>query len=160
MSEHKGFFGNIFDSTDDDPLLQSDPGGDDSSGNGSVSSSNTGGGLFSAYTSASRSDGGRGPTKASGDAPQPGSTQKPSAPSPPSASEHDDYQTVVVQERNDPWTQDDAWDGLDALNDAVQTGWHVVNIEPSRETADAPLQLSILLERDIPRSLFDFGGPM
>lgn len=153
MSEQKGFFGNIFDSTEDDPLLQSDSFDDDASGNEAASPSNTGSSLFSPDASPPADARRDSPASASGDTARRFSST-------PTASEHDDYQTVVLEEATDPWTNDTTWEGLDALNDAVQTGWHVVDIEPSHEPSDAPLQLSILLERDIPRSLFDFGGPM
>lgn len=171
MSEPKGFFGNIFESSEEDPLLQSDPASDDNdeaSGNeasGNEASRNEASrnaASSDASSSGASSSGGapRGLFSGTGDAhdTESASARASDARNEASWDEDDETRRVTVTESHDPWADRLTWEGLDTLNDAVQTGWHVVDIDAKRQASDdTRLTLEFILERDIPRSLFDFG---
>jgi hypothetical protein len=58
--------------------------------------------------------------------------------------------------------RDDGTEGLDALNEAVEDGWRLSHIDVddrvNSAAGDVETQLTVLLERNTPRSLFDFGN--
>lgn len=153
MSEPKGFFGNIFESSDEDPLLQSGP--SSSRETSEETSSEEHEGLFSKSSARSFSS--------EGDASQARSdraSRESGQALHDTGGSDDDQRFITLTEAHDPWADCTTWEGLDALNDAVQTGWHVVDIERQRRADDdSKWTLTLTLERDIPRSLFDFTSP-
>lgn len=169
MSEPKGFFGNIFESSEEDPLLQSDPTSDNDEASRNAASSDA-----SSADASSSGEATHGLFSGSGDAHDTESDSARASDARNGASwderdrsdtragdaspEDDETRRVTVTESHDPWADRLTWEGLDTLNDAVQTGWHVVDIDAKRQASDdTRLTLEFILERDIPRSLFDFG---
>lgn len=130
MSNKSGFFGDIFGSAEDDPLLQSDQ---------------------DAFSSPSDDDA------------QSMSKQQPKSPqdATSSVSSSSDTEAMEVQEviLRQSGSQTN---GLAKLNDAVEDGWRVsdVSLDDRIRSAsgDVDTQITILMERNTPRSLFDFGG--
>lgn len=57
---------------------------------------------------------------------------------------------------------DDGTEGLDTLNEAVEDGWRLSHISVEDRVnsvaGDVETKLTVLLERNTPRSLFDFGN--
>lgn len=158
MSEPEGFFGNIFQSSDDDPLLQSDPPSADDDADAKPAEDR----LFSDRSTQRNA---RVPSEATRKSTE-SRTSGHQAPSHTDISaEDEDVRTVTLTEDHDRWADQRTWGGLEQLNDAVQTGWHVIDIEPEYvestsargTTKNTQLRLHVELERDIPRSLFDFG---
>lgn len=130
MPNSDGFFGGIFDSAEDDPLLQSEP---------------------DAYTSGTN-DGAHAESDATPE-PQPETTSD-ASPSP--TTDAAEIQEVVLQQTGSSTR------GLEDLNEAVENGWRVSHISLDDKirsaSGDVDTEISILMERETPRSLFDFGG--
>ena len=158
MSDQDGFFGDIFDSPNDDPLLQSD---DPSAA--AEQSDQQEFGSSEPRTSESASAREQSPNN------QSFSTED----EVPSWMNDDDFmsegaadggdlneqvpaekQQVVVAPRPEGEMR-----GLATLNEAFDHGWRLQNIGVSDESDLPQPAFVVTIERDIPRSLFDFGGP-
>lgn len=134
MSNQNGFFGDIFGSAEDDPLLQSD---DDT--------------LSSRSNGASQSV-----SEPRTEPPSESSQETSSATSSSPKTEAMEVQEVVLHQSGNETN------GLAELNEAVEDGWrfsHVSLDDRIRSaTGDVDTEITILMERNTPRSLFDFGG--
>lgn len=134
MSNQDGFFGDIFGSADDDPLLQSDDDTFSSRGSGASQSA-----------SEPRSE-------SPPESPQETSSATSSSPK----TEAMEVQEVVLHQSGNETN------GLAELNEAVEDGWrfsHVSLDDRIRSASgDVDTEITILMERNTPRSLFDFGG--
>lgn len=122
-----GFFGDIFDSPDDDPLLQSDP-----------------------DRSPSASDDVETPSWMDDDSFMDDGTE-------------DTYDDVPVEMQEVVVAPNDGNDTLDQINEAIDHGWRLAHITlTDKQRAAVPAgeaspRFVVTIERDIPRSLFDFG---
>ncbi len=138
MSNQNGFFGDIFGSADDDPLLQSDEDVFSSRGDGASQS-------VSEPQSQPQSESSSGSSS---------ETSSPASSSP--KTEAMEVQAVVLRQSGNETR------GLAELNEAVEDGWrfsHVSLDDRIRSTSgDVDTEITILMERNTPRSLFDFGG--
>jgi hypothetical protein len=151
----QGFFGDVFDSPDDDPLLQSDDSSDFDPESDESAPSGTG---------PPEPEPAGSPSASGGD-------QLASEDHPPSWMNDDSFmsggegdaddvddqvpaeqQQVVVAPR-----PGDEMRGVETLNEAFDHGWRLrkVGLADSAEPHDPTFVVTI--ERDIPRSLFDFG---
>jgi hypothetical protein len=186
MSNPEGFFGSIFGSTEDDPLLQSDREAMQSNGNGNGRTDTSG---------ASPADTADNPRSRADRASQSSRSQPPSSPASPnqtastprSRNDHrDDHRTGPSGDATHPEGQHhheardkqhsdamevqevvlhqhgDETEGLTDLNEAVEDGWRFSHISLDDRirsaSGDVDTQIVVLMERNTPRSLFDFGG--
>jgi hypothetical protein len=158
MSDQQGFFGDIFDTPEDDPLLQSEdgsdaePDGDEPSPADRTPDESVG------------SESGDEPT--SPDAPMPAWDQD------LSMDERDENPASETfgdgsSERAVPTEQErvvlspgssEASRGIRTLNDACNDGWRIVRLRLSDPDGRHDSKVIVTIERDIPPSLFDFGG--
>lgn len=140
MSNQNGFFGDIFGSAEDDPLLQSDQDAFSSRGDGASSS-------VSEPQSVSDSE-----SESSSTSSRETSSSSSSSPK----TDAMEVQEVVLHQSGNET------DGLAELNEAVEDGWrfsHVSLDDRIRSASgDVDTEITILMERNTPRSLFDFGG--
>lgn len=118
-----GFFGDIFDSPDDDPLLKSDADRDDP--------------VPDDFDTPSWMDGTDRDVDGAGEGPV-------------------EMQEVEV-------APGDGNDNLDRINEAIDHGWRLAHItltekQPSSVSNGSSPCFVVTIERDIPRSLFDFGS--
>lgn len=118
-----GFFGNIFDSPDDDPLLKSDADRNDP--------------VADDFAPPSWMD----------DADR----------------DVDSSDEVPVEMQEVEVTPNDGTDSLEIINEAIDHGWRLAHItltetETAAASGDAPQRFIVTIERDIPRSLFDFDS--
>lgn len=183
MSNPEGFFGSIFGSAEDDPLLQSDREAMQSNGNGNGRTDTSG--------ASSPADTADEPRSRADRASQSSRSQPPSPPSSPnqaastSRSRNDDrtgppgdaarHQDQAHREPREKQHTDamevqevvlhqhgDETEGLTDLNEAVEDGWRFSHISLDDRirsaSGDVDTQIVVLMERNTPRSLFDFGG--
>jgi hypothetical protein len=139
MDKHTDFFGDVFESPEDDPLL---------------------GGEGERSTEDSQSEADHGPPswvqeEADAQGRSPEASQERSSDSDPGA-KPERKMIVVDQEKQQ---------GLTELNDAVGQGWRLVQISLDRPSGQQAASRSeakrfvAVLEQERPQSLFDFGAP-
>jgi hypothetical protein len=158
MSDQQGFFGDIFDTPEDDPLLQSEdgsdaePDGDEPSPADRTPDESVG------------SESGDEPT--SPDAPMPAWDRDLSMDerdeNPASETFGDgssegavptEQERVVLSPGSSKGSR-----GIRTLNDACNDGWRIVRLRLSDPDGRHASKVIVTIERDIPPSLFDFGG--
>ncbi len=141
MSKDNDFFGDVFDSPEDDPLL----GGEESDPLNESSSQSPNQGVPS-WMSDEHTNG-----TAASDEDETTDDQREEAPQTPERKE-----IVVEGERDDS--------SLNELNEAVGQGWRLVRISLARPNGQQAAsrreakRFVAILEQDRPQSLFDFGG--
>jgi hypothetical protein len=139
MAEHTDFFGDVFESPEDDPLLG---GGERRSSEDAQSEEEQGPPSWMQDDSASRERSSGGAQDSSGD---PGQRDGP------------ERKRIVVDSEEQQ--------GLAELNDAVGQGWRLVQISLDRPSGQQAASRSeaerfvAVLEQENPQSLFDFGTP-
>jgi hypothetical protein len=154
MSNQNGFFGDIFGSAEDDPLLQSDQDAFSSRGDGASSVSEP----QSVSESESQSESQSEPSRASSREPSHTASSPDSSSADSSSPKTDamEVQEVVLHQSGNETN------GLAELNEAVEDGWrfsHVSLDDRIRSASgDVDTKITVLMERNTPRSLFDFGG--
>ncbi|PEN14604.1 hypothetical protein CRI94_06170 [Longibacter salinarum] len=162
MSNSEGFFGSIFGSADDDPLLQSDREDTESAPHSSHSTGSSrrsengpdhGGTRSSATAPNQRQSDSQRSDRSRSTKSRSKRTQTPDHPSPDPGK---DVRQVVLHQRNNETT------GLRHLNKAVEDGWRFshISITPRSRAASGQVDTDIIvsMERSTPRSLFDFGA--
>lgn len=155
MSDQQGFFGDIFDTPEDDPLLQSEDGSDAEPDEDEPSP---------AEPSPEESVGSESSDEPSSpDAPMPAWDQDLSmdedAPAETFGDGSSESTVPTEQERVvlSPGSRE-ASRGIRTLNDACNDGWRIVRIRLSDSDGRHASNVIVTIERDIPPSLFDFGG--
>jgi len=151
MSDQQGFFGDIFDTPEDDPLLQSEDGSDaepDDKDAPSAPQENTGSESSDEPTDPNAPMPAWGPDlsmdeTAEGETFGDGSSES-AVPT--------EQERVVLSPGSS-----EASRGIRTLNDACSDGWRIVRIRLS-DPDGRPAKVIVTIERDIPPSLFDFGG--
>jgi hypothetical protein len=155
MSDQQGFFGDIFDTPEDDPLLQSEdgsdaePDGDEPSPADRTPDENVGPES--------------GDERTSPDAPMPAWDQGLSMDEDATGETFGDgsseravpteQERVVLSPGSSKGSR-----GIRTLNDACNDGWRIVRLRLSDPDGRHASKVIVTIERDIPPSLFDFGG--
>lgn len=144
MSNSDGFFGSVFGSTEDDPLLQSDH--DDTPSHGDEDQRH-----FDRLDPDGESGGTRRARGAEDGAGKTGASKTSSGKT--GAME---VKEIVLRH------SDDETKGISNLNQAVKDGWRLSHISLDDRIRSAAghvdTKIVVLMERNTPRSLFDFGG--
>lgn len=158
MSDQQGFFGDIFDTPEDDPLLQSEDGSDAEPDGDEPSPADPGPEEPEERVGSESSDEPAGP-----DAPMPAWDQDLSMDEDTAGETFGDgsSESAVPTEQErvvlSPGSRE-ASRGIRTLNDACNDGWRIVRIRLSDPDGRHASKVIVTIERDIPPSLFDFGG--